>query len=129
MTSTEGWDECTMPGCHAACDPSEEFCAVHRETTPMQKAWGFLKGTMGSHEDQQRGHEQADQWKKIQQQEEREQQQQRMENPPCELCNKNPAMVEQHGDRWCEECADEILRIQARRMREEMGLPPEEAAE
>ena len=88
MTSTEGWDECTMPGCHAACDPSEEFCAVHRETTPMQKAWGFLKGTMGSREDQQRGHEQADQWKKIQQQEEREQQQQRMETRPVNYATR-----------------------------------------
>jgi len=41
------WAECKLPGCHAACDPSEEFCAVHRETMrtgePMDIAWQFLK--------------------------------------------------------------------------------------
>ena len=95
----------------------------------MQKAWGFLKGVMGGREEQQRGQEQAEQWKKIQQQQERERQQQRMEGPLCELCHEKPASVERFGERWCEECMNEIFAIHARRMREEMGLPPEEAAE
>ena len=43
----EEWAECKMPGCHASCGSSEEFCAVHRETMrtgePMEIAWQILK--------------------------------------------------------------------------------------
>jgi len=43
----EEWVECKMPGCHASCGSSEEFCAVHRETMrtgePMDIAWQLLK--------------------------------------------------------------------------------------
>jgi hypothetical protein len=43
----EEWAECKMPGCHASCGSSEEFCAVHRETMrtgePMDIAWQLLK--------------------------------------------------------------------------------------
>ena len=141
MTSAEGWDECTMPGCHAACDPKEEFCAVHRETTgyynkglatrleqrPMRKAWQFLKGIIGSPEDKARSDEM---WQNIQSEEERRRQQQGMETPLCELCRRNPAVREsEQGEPICRECDEEVLQNWKRLMREQMGLPPEGAAE
>ena len=101
-------------------------CDGVRAGEPMDVAWRFLKGTLGSPEDKARADEQSAMWQKIQDDEKRQQQQQEMENPLCELCHRNPAVREsQHGELICRECDDAVMQNFKRLARESMGLPPE----